>query len=535
MISDANRKWWVLAAMTCGLAMVFIDQTVVSVSLPSIQADLGLSSGETQWVINAYILVYASLVLAGGRFGDLYGQRRLFIGGVAVFIAGSVSSGLSPDSAWLLASRGVQGIGAALATPATMALLLGAFPREQVGRAIGILIGVATAFLSFGPLLGGVLSEINWRWIFFINVPVATAAIAIALVSAGPTRTSFGARRVDLRGLLALAGGLIALVVAIMQAHLWGWDAPATIALMAAGVVLLAGFVVLERRAARPLIDLSMFASRAFSVALALILLTEFVLIGVILEGALFVQNSLGFSPVEAGVALLPVTVPIFVLSGFAPRFAARVGIRAALLGGLALAMVAIGWVAVFAEREQYVWIGPAFLAVGIACAIVLPNANTGAMLSVPMRLRGEASGATMTMREISATLGVAVIGSVLIAAERSRAAAIRGLSDRGVEEVQGVLAGDPDALSKLRPATLDTVLSDAANAFASAYSTAMWVAAGVAGMALIVALLLFRGEVAAAAVPGDPQAAPSSPRPGPAAQEHVRGPGHGGDGGSSG
>ena len=251
-LNEGNRRWWTLGAMCFALFMIMLDNTVVNVALPSIQRDLDASISSLEWTVNAYTLTFAVLLVTGGRLGDIFGRRRMFLFGVVVFAVSSAAIGLSPDQAWLVGGRAIQGIGAAFMMPATLSIISNAFPPEERGRAIGTWAGVSALALAIGPVVGGALTEhVSWRAIFFINLPVAVLAVVVTLFATRESRDETVARTVDVPGIAALSTGLTALVLALVEGNAWGWGSPAIIALLAASVVGLVGFFVIERRVAR--------------------------------------------------------------------------------------------------------------------------------------------------------------------------------------------------------------------------------------------------------------------------------------------
>ena len=254
LITDANARWWTLGAMCFALFMIMLDNTVVNVALPSIQRDLHTSISQLEWVVNGYTLSFAVLLATGGRLGDIYGRRRMFIAGVVIFALTSATAGLATSPDLLIASRVLQGIGAALMMPATLSIVTDAFPADERGKAIGTWAGVSALALSVGPLLGGFLAEsVSWRAIFFINLPVAAVAVVAALFAVRESRDETVERRIDYLGVATLTAGLTAVVVALIEGNSWGWSSPAVIGLLAGGAVMLAAFVVVERRVRAPM------------------------------------------------------------------------------------------------------------------------------------------------------------------------------------------------------------------------------------------------------------------------------------------
>src|SRR4051812_43117883 len=248
-LNEGNRKWWTLAAMCFALFMVMLDNTVVNVALPSIQKDLGASISALEWTVNAYTLSFAVLLVTGGRLGDIFGRRRMFLFGVVLFALSSAAIGLAPNDGLLVAGRALQGIGAAFMMPGTLSIISNEFPPAERGRAIGTWAGVSALALAIGPVVGGALTQyVSWRAIFYINVPVAIGAVAVTLFAAHESRDTTIDRRVDIPGIATLSIGLTALILALVESNSWGWGSTRIIALIATSVVFLVGFVLIEQR-----------------------------------------------------------------------------------------------------------------------------------------------------------------------------------------------------------------------------------------------------------------------------------------------
>src|SRR5205809_1938583 len=261
-----QRKWWTLLAVTFGLFMIMLDNTVVNVALPSIQRDLKVNVSQLEWVVNAYFLTFAVLMLTGGKLADLLGRRLIFIVGLAIFTASSLACGLATGAVMLIGARVIQGVGSALMNPATLSIITATFPPRQRGMAIGIWVGVSAMALAIGPLVGGILTEqINWSWIFFINVPVGIAGIIVSRLFIDETRDESEEQRLDLPGLISSAVGLFGLTYALIEGNSYGWSSARILASFAVAAVGLATFVLLELRQRVPMLDLSLFKNSTFA------------------------------------------------------------------------------------------------------------------------------------------------------------------------------------------------------------------------------------------------------------------------------
>jgi EmrB/QacA subfamily drug resistance transporter len=413
-MSGPRAKWWVLGTMTGALSMLMIDQTVVSVALPSIQRDLGVSTAGVQWIVNAYLLVLATLVALGGRLSDLLGRERAFRIGVAIFVLASAGCGLAGSEAAIIVARGLQGAGAALMAPATGAIVVSAFAPNERGRAMGIYSGVSMIFLALGPLVGGLLTAaVSWRAVFFVNLPIGVAMLVVArftLPRSGAVRSG----TIDRVGVPLLVGGLGALVLALMQGRSWGWDSPAVLALLGAALVLLPAFIWWERRAADPLVDLSLLRRGAFAVDAGVLACVQFALVGVSVFGAIWVQDVLGYSAIQAGLSLLPLTLTLLVTAPLAGRLFDRVGVALPLVAGSALVAASLLWLAALLGERSFALIAPAYVLMGAGLGLIMSPANTDALSAAPPAQRGQASGLVQTVRQVGGTVGIAVLGAVV-------------------------------------------------------------------------------------------------------------------------
>ncbi|HEX8754111.1 MAG TPA: MFS transporter, partial [Solirubrobacterales bacterium] len=335
-LDDANRKWWTLAGACAGLFLLMLDSTVVALALPVIHRDLSASAEALQWVMNGYLLTIAILVITAGRLGDMFGRKRSFLLGMAIFAAGSVVSGAAQGPEMLVAGRVIQGVGAAPMLTLSLAIICNAFPDKTAqASALGIWAAVSAVALAVGPLAGGALIELDWRVIFWVNLPIAVLGVAI-MAAAAPESTDPGAgRRIDWSGLLLLSVGLFAVVLALVEADAWGAGPALAVGLV--GAVLLAFFARVERRQREPLVDFALFRNGPYFGASA----AAFALVGsywaVMFFQPQYLQDARGYSAIESGLLILPITVPMIFISPFSGRLIARFGARRLMSTGMVL------------------------------------------------------------------------------------------------------------------------------------------------------------------------------------------------------
>jgi EmrB/QacA subfamily drug resistance transporter len=394
------------------------------VAIPDIQRELGLSTAGIEWVVSGYILTFAGLLLAGGRLADAFGRRRLFLAGLAVFTAASLLAGLAAGPGTLIAFRALQGIGAAAVTPTTLAIISATFtePRER-NAAVGIWGGVGALALAVGPLLGGLLTQhASWEWIFWINVPVGVATIALGAWAIRESREN-EARRLDLPGLGLSTLALFALTWGLIEGHDRGWTSPGILGAFAVTTLAALGFVAVERRVAQPMVDVTLFVRREFTGGIVALMLWAFGLFGIYFFTSLYLQGVLGFSPTKAGAAFVPMAVLMAVSAVASERVAARYGAyRSTGIGMLAMGL-AIGSVALLGADASYWSLMPSFAVIGLGGGMTIPL--TATVLGVmPTSQAGVASAVFNASREVAGLLGITVIGAVLTSRQASAAAA---------------------------------------------------------------------------------------------------------------
>ena len=414
LITEENRKWWTLGAMCFALFMIMLDNTVVNVALPSIQRDLGASLSALEWTVNGYTLSFAVLLVTGGRLGDIFGRRRMFLVGVVIFAASSATAGLAFDTTSLVLSRVVQGVGAALMMPATLSIVTDAFPPHERGKAMGTWAGVSALALAIGPVLGGFLTEqVSWRAIFYLNIPVAIGAVLAALFAVRESRDTTVGREVDYLGVATLTLALTALVLALVEGNAWGWGSAEIVGLLAGAVAGLAAFVAIELRVRVPMVEFGLLSDRNFLGAVVVALIVSFAMLGVFFFLALYMQNILGYSALEAGVRFLPSTLMIVLIAPIAGRLADRIGPRWLIAGGLTIVAASLFSFGGIAVDSSYGELLPGFMLLGIGIALTMSPMTSAAMNAVAVEKAGIASGVLSMFRMIGGSLGVAVTGAL--------------------------------------------------------------------------------------------------------------------------
>jgi EmrB/QacA subfamily drug resistance transporter len=412
-----RTRWIALYVLCVGMLMIILDATIVNVALPSIQSDLGFSQNSLAWVVNAYLIAFGGLLLLAGRIGDLLGRRRVFMSGLALFVGASLLCGLAESQGVLIGARFVQGIGGALTSAVILGMIVTMFPepREQA-KAIGVYSFVASAGASIGLLAGGVLTDVlNWHWIFFVNLPIgiATAILATRLVESDEgIGLGEGA---DVLGALLITSGLMLGVYTILEVADYGWGSAHTLGFGAGALALLAAFVARESRTPNPLIPLRIFRSRNVSGANLVQVLMVAGMFGMFFLGALYMQRVLGYTPLQVGLAFLPVALLIGTLSlGFSARLNMRFGARATLVPGLALLVPGLLLFAQAPVDADYVPdLLPTMILLGVGAGLAFPSMTTLAMSGATRSDSGLASGLVNTSLQVGGALGLAVLATL--------------------------------------------------------------------------------------------------------------------------
>jgi EmrB/QacA subfamily drug resistance transporter len=421
-----RRRWSALALIVTAQFMVILDVAIVNVALPSIKSDLGFSQTGLQWVITAYAILFGGTLLLGGRLADLLGRRRMFVAGLALFSLSSLLCGLAWSSGSLVGFRALQGLGGALLAPAALSLLMTTFAEgRERNRALGIYGAASGSGAAAGVLLGGVItSYLGWSWIFFINVPVGIAAIALTPVLLRESRADHLAHRhFDLAGAASVTGGLMLLVYGLTRATSDGWSSPVTIGLLAGAGALVAAFLAIESRARSPLLPLRIFRLRALSAANVTMLLVGAVTFSEFFVLSLYVQDVLHYSAVESGVAFSAFALSVVVTSNLAQAVVGRVGIRATLATGLTLATISLALLTQLPVDGRYFWdLFPAFVLGGAGLGFAFVPITIASLTGVERADAGVASGLVNTSRQIGGAIGLAAISTIAASAASSYA-----------------------------------------------------------------------------------------------------------------
>jgi EmrB/QacA subfamily drug resistance transporter len=413
---NVTNPWVVLVLICLAQFMVILDATIVNVALPSIQKDLNLSEGNLQWIVNAYTLVFGGFLLLGGRAGDLLGRKRIFLIGLVIFTVASLLDGLSSSEGMLIGARSLQGLGAALVSPAALSIISTTFAEgAERAKALGVWAAIAIGGSAVGLVLGGVLTQyFSWPWIFFVNVPVGIVAFVLSLRLIPESRDEHAERSYDIAGAVTVTGGLMALVYAIVDAQSAGWGSAKTLGFFGLAAALLVAFVLIELRAKAPLVRLSIFRIRSLLTANVAMFLAASGMFAMFFFNTLYLQRVLGYAPLKAGLAFLPFTAGIMVSAGIASQFAPRIGVRPVAAAGLLLTTAGLLLLTQLPVHGSY--------AVNVLPAILLASLGMGAVF-MPLTLiattglededQGLASGIFNTSQQVGGALGLAILSTI--------------------------------------------------------------------------------------------------------------------------
>ena len=415
LVTPENKKWWTLAAVSVGLFMIMLDNTVVNVALPSMRRSLHMSLSELEWVVAGYALTFAAFMLIGGKLADYVGRRLVFMLGLVVFTGASLACALATSGGFLIGARVVQGLGGALMNPATLSIITATFPPRERGRAIGIWAGVSALALAIGPLVGGLLTEhVNWNWIFYINVPVGLAGLLTAPLLIEESRDTSHEQRLDIPGLATSGIGLFALTFAFIEANSYGWTSWQIIGAFVVAAASLVSFVLLERHQRIPMLDLSLFRNRTFGGANGSMLFVGLAMFGTFFYVSIYMQQVLGYSPVEAGASFLPMTILIILIAPRAGALTDRVGSRWLVGGGMTLLAVMLFYYTQLGANESFWAILPGLLIGGVGMGSTMTPLTAAAMSAVAVDKAGVGSAVLNSARQVGGSLGIAVMGAIV-------------------------------------------------------------------------------------------------------------------------
>ena len=484
-----RRRRLTLVAMCTGQGMILLDNTIVNVALPSIQTGLGVTPGNLEWVVNAYVLALAALVLVGGTLGDRYGRKRVFVAGLVVFTAGSAACALAPDDPLLVGFRALQGAGAALMAPLTLAILIDAYPGERRTAAIGVWAAAAGIGFGAGPVVGGVLIGLfDWSAVFWVNLPIGIAALVLTLRVVRESRDPH-ARRPDPVGALLSGGAVFLFTFALIETNEHAWLSSYTIALLASAALLLAAFVAWELRVPDPMVEFGLFRSRRFVTGSVVYGVAYLALAGMFFFMTLYFQNVRGWSALETGLSWIPLNAPFLAVTPFAGRIVARFGSRDTSAFGVLVAGLGTLGLATLGLDSSYGIAAACYVLLGLGYGLLVPAISSAAMGAVPPAHSGIGSGILNASRQVGAAVGLAALGSISVAAvsrtwdERVAAmpADLRAEAGRLVQRVAGAEDGEvARALGR-------QAVEPAREAFMSGLHAGLW----VAGAAMLAAAVL--------------------------------------------
>jgi EmrB/QacA subfamily drug resistance transporter len=501
-----SRRWWILAVLIVSLFTVNLDNTILNVALPTLARALGADTSQLQWMVDAYVLLFAGLLLAAGALGDRFGRRRMMLIGLVIFGTGSLASAFAPSAEVLILLRAAMGIGGALIVPSTLSVTANVFTMEERPKAIGIWTGVSGLGIVAGPVLAGwLLEHFAWGSIFLINVPIVAISL-IGVLALVPEGRSPGAARLDVPGIALSMGGLIAFVYGIIEAPANGWTSSFEIATFALAALLLAGFVARELTTREPLLDVRMLVAPTFGSAVLAVLLTSFGLFGSMFFFSQYLQGVLGFGTMETGISILPLAIAMAIFSPAGMALDRRLGTRLTVASGMATVAIGLLVLRMAGTSDGYPWVAATLFLVGGGMGFAMSPLTMIMIRALPRSKQGVASAINSTARELGGALGVAILGSLsapVYAAGVRPASAL--LPAQAAGAVKDSLAGAGVVASYLPSAQAEALMGMARSAFVEGMGVAVLAGAIVAltGAAVAFAFLPGRGTTPAAAPAG--------------------------------
>jgi EmrB/QacA subfamily drug resistance transporter len=515
---NKREKMLVLLTMCFALFMAMLDNTVVNVALPTLSRELGAGVSGLQWIVDGYVLAFASLMLTGGILGDRYGRKRMFISGLALFTFASALCGLSGSTGLLVAARSLQGVGAALLMPGTLSIITVTFPAHERAKAIGIWAGVSGLALAFGPTAGGwIVENIGWQAVFFINVPIGIAGLFVGMRVVRESRSE-QARALDIGGLLLGTTGLFAMTYGLIEANQKGWTDPLIMTALIAAAVLFVVFIVYEQRTADPMMPLSFFRVPAFAAGNAVAFAVSLGMFGTFFFMSLYMQFIRGYSALQTGVRFMPLTGMIIFAAPTAGRYASKHGSRGPMTLGLSMAGVGLILLSRASIDTSYLTMMPVLIGMGAGMGMTMTPMTAAVMNSVGPARAGLGSAMTNTSREIGGVFGIALLGTLLTTKMRTALSASLASIALPASQKAEIIAGagrgfDPSALAGLPPAQAEAVRGAYGLSFLSGFHLALLIGGLVVlAAAIISARFIPRGAPQRELLNGQPElAAPAA------------------------
>jgi EmrB/QacA subfamily drug resistance transporter len=508
-----DRKWWTLVTVCVGTFMLLLDVTIVNVALPKIQAGLDSSFTDLQWVIDAYALTLAALLLTAGSLADLLGRRRVFAIGLVVFSTASLLCGVAQSPLMLNLSRGVQGVGGAMMFATSLALLGNAYRGRDRGVAFGVWGAVTGAAVSIGPVVGGALTDaLSWRWIFLVNVPIGVVALALTMSKLEESRDPEGAK-LDIPGFITFTAALATLVFALIESSQKGWGSALVEGCLIASIVLITAFVVVERRKSHPMLDLSLFRRPAFDGASIVAFTLSASIFAMFLYLTLYLQDLLGLSPLGAGLRLLSLSGAILITSFVAGRLTTVVPVRLLMGAGLALVGVSLLLMRGVTVSSEWTHLLPGFVVGGIGVGLINPPLASTAIAVVPPRQAGMGSGINSTFRQVGIATGIAALGSIFTSAVRSHVdSGLAAVHQGGAKAIATAIANGQtsQAIARVSPRSRAAVGHVARASFIAGLNEIFLVGAVVALVGAVAGLALIRSSDFVSQSEGRPEPQPA-------------------------